>query len=117
MDGNGPLATAMAALLLISSLTVLATVRADGNDNLYIDYFDYDPEKHTPPRAGHDHPLRVDWVNDGDTTASGVTIAIEWGTDMVVESDPMDLEPGSGTVYLDVNFSSDGDQDATAFVD
>ena len=42
MDGNGPLATAMVALLLISSLTVLATVRADGNDNLYIETFNYD---------------------------------------------------------------------------
>ena len=116
MDGNGPLATAMAALLLISSLTVLATVRADGNDNLYIENFNYDYSNHTAPRAGHDHPLRVDWVNDGDTTASDVTIAIEWGTE-VVESDPMDLAPGSGFIYLDFNFDSDGEQTATAFVD
>ncbi|MDP7358944.1 MAG: hypothetical protein QF828_11055, partial [Pseudomonadales bacterium] len=116
MDGNRPLATAMAALLLLSSLMVLATVSADGNDNLYIERFNYDYTNHTTPRAGHDHPLRVDWVNDGDTTASAVTIAIEWGSESV-ESDPMDLAPGSGFIYLDVNFDSDGEKDATAFVD
>ena len=116
MDGNRPLATAMAALLLLSSLMVLATVSADGNDNLYIERFNYDYANHTTPRAGHDHPLRVDWVNDGDTTASAVTIAIEWGSESV-ESDPMDLAPGSGFIYLDVNFDSDGEKDATAFVD